>query len=346
MVVPRANGEQIYVDRNGNRDLSDDGSPAFFSQDSNGFVITCCQADNQIDTIRILVTRRPNLPDTNVSKLLDDNGNLRKGYLKWWGKMLRDTSISGKRGKFYFTDQLSMRRGTIVLGTGTYDIGIVLNGFTAYNDTRNSLVIDQNGDHVLPQFPQEHDNEVYKMNDVFEIGGKNYRVVDSDRQGAWLEVEQTVAPPTSHSLEQMNMNIDKAGELREVDHRVWGLTLRTIHGEEVKLRDHKGRYLLINIWGEWCGPCLAEMPALQHAGARYPPTEFQIVGFIKMLNRDLALKVIEERKISWPQVILTNELEDLLQPRGFPTNMLILPDARTMKVTNVVNEEFFKQNIR
>ena len=345
MVVPKSNGEEFYVDKNGNGDLSDDGSPAFFSRTQTHLVVECCRTINQTYTAPIVISRSPDFPDTGSSRLLDDDGNLKKGRLKWWRKMLRDTCISGDRGRFYFTDQLSLRRGTIALEGKTYDIGIALNGLTSYDDTSNTVVIDRNCDHTLSIFPQEHDNEAYKMSDVFEIGGKNFKVVKADKQGAWLEVEQSVASPTSHYLEQAVESIGKAGELLQTDPRIWELTLQTINGKTIKLKNYKGNYLLINIWGEWCGPCLAEMPVLQHASVQYAAKGLQIVGFIKMFNRGLALKVIEEQKISWPQIVLTKEVEDFLQPRGFPTNMLVFPDGKIMKVTNVVNEKFFRHNI-
>ena len=40
-------------------------------------------------------------------------------------------------------------------------------------------------------------------------------------------------------------------------------TLDTLSGESTALADHAGKVVIINMWATWCGPCRAEMPALQ-----------------------------------------------------------------------------------
>jgi thiol-disulfide isomerase/thioredoxin len=40
------------------------------------------------------------------------------------------------------------------------------------------------------------------------------------------------------------------------------------NGDQVKLADFKGRPVILNLWATWCGPCIAEMPALDRMAAR------------------------------------------------------------------------------
>lgn len=40
------------------------------------------------------------------------------------------------------------------------------------------------------------------------------------------------------------------------------------NGDTVKLADFKGQPLLVNLWATWCGPCIAEMPALDKLATR------------------------------------------------------------------------------
>lgn len=48
-------------------------------------------------------------------------------------------------------------------------------------------------------------------------------------------------------------------------------------GKLVNLRDFKGRYVLLNLWAPWCGPCVKELPALAALQQALPPDRFVVV---------------------------------------------------------------------
>jgi thiol-disulfide isomerase/thioredoxin len=51
-----------------------------------------------------------------------------------------------------------------------------------------------------------------------------------------------------------------------------------LDGTKFKISDHKGKVLLLNIWGTWCGPCRAEMPHLVELKDKYASQGFEIIG--------------------------------------------------------------------
>lgn len=51
-----------------------------------------------------------------------------------------------------------------------------------------------------------------------------------------------------------------------------------LDGTPFKLADKKGKVLLVNIWGTWCGPCRAEMPHLIALQNKYGPQGFEVIG--------------------------------------------------------------------
>ena len=49
-------------------------------------------------------------------------------------------------------------------------------------------------------------------------------------------------------------------------------------GTKFKAADRKGKVLLLNLWGIWCGPCRAEMPHLVELQEKYKDQGFQVIG--------------------------------------------------------------------
>lgn len=55
-------------------------------------------------------------------------------------------------------------------------------------------------------------------------------------------------------------------------------TLRTIDGELFTLSKNRGKVILLNFWGTWCGPCLQEIPDFNKLYNKYRKNGLEIVG--------------------------------------------------------------------
>lgn len=71
----------------------------------------------------------------------------------------------------------------------------------------------------------------------------------------------------------------------------------------ISLDDFAGKVVVINIWGQWCGPCRTEMPQLQQV---YDATRAQGVAFlgidVRDNNRQAAVDFVVDRKITFPSI--------------------------------------------
>lgn len=56
------------------------------------------------------------------------------------------------------------------------------------------------------------------------------------------------------------------------------LTLKNPEGKTIKISDFSGKYLLLDFWASWCGPCRAENPNLVKAYQKYHDKGFDILG--------------------------------------------------------------------
>jgi peroxiredoxin len=64
-------------------------------------------------------------------------------------------------------------------------------------------------------------------------------------------------------------------------------TLRDLAGHQVRLRDYRGRAVLINFWATWCAPCQLEMPWFIDLQRRYAAKGFVVIGIDKDYPEDL-----------------------------------------------------------
>ena len=48
-----------------------------------------------------------------------------------------------------------------------------------------------------------------------------------------------------------------------------------LNGEAFELKDLKGKYVLVDFWGSWCGPCMVEMPGIKKINEKYKSAQFK-----------------------------------------------------------------------
>ncbi len=54
--------------------------------------------------------------------------------------------------------------------------------------------------------------------------------------------------------------------------------IHLLDGTKTKLSDHKGKVIILNLWGIWCGPCRDEMPHLAAMRRQYADKGFEVFG--------------------------------------------------------------------
>lgn len=110
--------------------------------------------------------------------------------------------------------------------------------------------------------------------------------------------------------------------------------LETVRGERLRLEDLRGKVVLVDVWGTWCGPCRRAIPHLIELEKRYGPEGLAVVGlnWERGPREQAAAKVrtfLDEHGIGYPCALATRELlESIPDFRGFPTLLLVDREGR------------------
>jgi thiol-disulfide isomerase/thioredoxin len=87
----------------------------------------------------------------------------------------------------------------------------------------------------------------------------------------------------------------------------------------IKLSDYPGSVLVLNVWGSWCAPCVAEVPDLIVVSQLSAPKGVQFLGINVKDSRQAAADFIAGRQVPFPS-IFDPTMRTLLSVRGFPTS--------------------------
>lgn len=111
-------------------------------------------------------------------------------------------------------------------------------------------------------------------------------------------------------------------------------TLNNLDGEKVSLRQFRGKYLLINFWATWCGPCKIEMPSLELLYSRFKSDKFDMLGISNDMFGDRVVRpYIKANKLTFP--MLLDQRMNVSHKYGIvslPTTFLIDPEGKVIGV--------------
>ncbi|MCE7040453.1 TlpA disulfide reductase family protein [Dyadobacter sp. CY312] len=144
------------------------------------------------------------------------------------------------------------------------------------------------------------------------------------------------------TLEKLIVTMDKVA----IGKPAIDFTANDTEGKPVKLSDHYGKYLLIDFWAAWCGPCRKENPNLVKAYHKYKDKGFDVFGVSLDRTKEAWLKAIAKDELTWTQVsdlkYWHSEPAALYGVRAIPANFLLSPDGKIVG-KNLTGEELHKK---
>jgi thiol-disulfide isomerase/thioredoxin len=110
-----------------------------------------------------------------------------------------------------------------------------------------------------------------------------------------------------------------------------------VDDSEVKLSDYvgKGKYVLLDFWASWCGPCKAEIPNLKELYKKFGGDKFTVVGVNISDTKEKFLESLKTEGVNYPQIFIPRDNKDnagvLYGISGIPHIILFAPDGTIVK---------------
>jgi peroxiredoxin len=109
-------------------------------------------------------------------------------------------------------------------------------------------------------------------------------------------------------------------------------TMNDTTGKPVSLSSFRGKYVLVDFWASWCGPCRAENPNVVKIYNQYKDKNFTILGVSLDQTKDAWEKAIKDDHLTWNHVsdlqFWDNSAAQLYGVEAIPANFLIGPDGK------------------
>jgi len=275
---PEGKPSQLFVDTNGDGDLTNDGASEWKPAEYKGADGTAFTRYMGSATVEEQVAGKT--AQLSLGMYLFDPKDTARAALKNVLLYYRDYAakgtmkVGGKSYPFMLSDESAS--GQYAVGTGDRP------GVT--------LLIDRDGDGKFNPI-----GEQFNPGKPFNLGGTTYEVSNIATDGSSISLKKSaqrveeVALPPNLSLGRVALAFDA----------------ETTKGEKVSFpKSYKGKVVMLDFWATWCGPCVAELPNVKKAYEQFGGKGFEIlsISLDQKGDGDKLAKFTQDNNMPWSQV--------------------------------------------
>lgn len=123
--------------------------------------------------------------------------------------------------------------------------------------------------------------------------------------------------------------------------------LQTVDGKTARLRDYRGKAVLLNFWATWCVPCKDEMPWLIEFQKQYGPKGLVVLGIAMDDPPAPVRKFAQKMGVNYPVLLGNQKLADQYWVKGLPACIFIDRNGKiTDQVPGAATRSFLENEIQ
>jgi thiol-disulfide isomerase/thioredoxin len=163
---------------------------------------------------------------------------------------------------------------------------------------------------------------------------KGEKVAEEDkyRKDEYIEIKDDIFKIIGVNLNKNTLVLEKSDLLKtQLLSTQIGYKSYLFQGEEFTTKSPissealKGKYVLLDFWATWCGPCIQEFPHLKELYSKTDRAKFEIVGIVGDSPSNTLTDAIERYELTWPQLFSndTNNIKQTYGIKSYPTVFLL-----------------------
>lgn len=253
-------------------------------------------------------------------------------------------SFEVTEGMYQFSD--GSESSTLFLKNG-YDLNLKMNA----KEFDESIVYTGKGskeNNFLAQKALADENFEMKLESLLDADEATFKAALEDKKSrdlATLEksgIDEKLAGFIKPSIAQEGMMLTQFYNQKLAAKKIEGTVstsfdYENFNGGKTKLEDLRGKYVYIDVWATWCGPCIAEIPSLKKVEEKYHGKNIVFVGISVDVDKDHEKwqKFVKAKELVGVQLFADkNWTSDFIKAYGInsiPRFLLIDPDGKVVK---------------
>lgn len=177
---------------------------------------------------------------------------------------------------------------------------------------------------VMETFVLEHPDSYVSLSILNDQGG----VQNPNFESQFNSLSERVK--TSDLGKELTTQL-RATQTVEVGNPALDFVMNDTEGKPIALSSLRGKYVFLDFWASWCGPCRSENPHVKKAYEKLKGDNFEIIAVSLDNKKEHWLKAIKEDNLPWIHVSdlkgTKNEAALKYGVTGIPQNFLISPDG-------------------